>query len=183
VKLKNEALKYPRAIRRDELCWLHWTVCLSGPDARVLEFIPPLSPLWYRCYIFHGHWVSGKGFISLQCWLQLLITRLTLKQGYSPTHLGAYFPHSGLERTLDKSTLQWLRINSGLSRRLLMAEALFQNQSSPWQIWCVKASRRLRSFYQALLLSLAKYYSTNSAFFFCFATAHLGPRPPHCWGF
>lgn len=116
---------------------------------------PPLSSLWYRCYIFHGHWVSGKGFISLQCWLKLLITRLTLKQGYSHTLLGAYFPHSVLERTLDRSTLQWLRINSGLSRRLLMVEVLFKNQGSPWQIWCVKASRRSRSFYQALLLSLA----------------------------
>ena len=130
---------------------------------------PPLSPLWYRCYIFHGHWVTGKGFISLQFWLQLLITWLTLEPWYSRTLLGAYFTHSGLEWALGRSTLQWLRIHSGISRRVLMVETLFQNQSSTWRIWDVNSSTRWRSFYQALLLSLAKYYSTNSALFFCFA--------------
>jgi hypothetical protein len=38
------------------------------------------------------------------------------------------------------STLQWLRTHLGLNRRLLMAEALFQNESSPspWHIWGLK---------------------------------------------
>ena len=143
--------------------------------------LSPLSPVWYRCYIVHGHWVTGKGFISLHCWLQLLITRPTLKQGYSPSLLAACFPHIALERTLGRSTLQWLRINSGLSRRLLMVESLFQNQGSLWQIRCVKASRSWSSFYQAPLFSLAKYHSTNSPFLFCFPTAQIGPGPPYCW--
>jgi len=151
-------LNIPELYRSDELCWLHWTVCLSNPDAWFLEFIPLYRLFDTGVIYFHGHWVSGKGFISLQCWLQLLITRLTLKQGYSPppTLLGSYFPHSGLERTIGRSTLQWLRIVWGLSRWVLMADAVFQNQISPWQIWGVRASRRWRKFYQALSLSLVK---------------------------